>query len=182
VGLIEPMSNRIEIVNGDEGWRLASRLLEVVWSPEVVATLPWKDVVWARADSRVLKLNCHNDVIGHAGIYLRDAEFDARPVKIGGVGGVATRLDFRQQGIASEVMREAVREMRDKHGVDFGLLFCEPRHAPLYKRLGWRFFEGEVFVEQPRQGRVRFRVTDPFVFDLKIAPRGGILDLCGLPW
>jgi ribosomal protein S18 acetylase RimI-like enzyme len=78
----------------------------------------------------------------------------------GGVGGVATRLDFRGLGIASEVMREAVREMRDKHGVDFGLVFCEPRHAPLYKRLGWRFFEGEVFVEQPRQGRVRFRVTD----------------------
>jgi aminoglycoside 2'-N-acetyltransferase I len=176
------VSNRIEIVNGDAGWRLASRLLEVVWPPEVVAGLPWKDVVWARADRRVLKLNCRDDVIGHAGIYLRDAEFDARPVKIGGVGGVATRLDFRGQGIASEVMREAVREMRDEHGVDFGLLFCEPRYAPLYKRLGWRFFGGEVFVEQPRQGRVRFRVTDPFVFDFKIAPRMGILDLCGLPW
>jgi aminoglycoside 2'-N-acetyltransferase I len=176
------MSNRIEIVSGDEGWRLASRLLKAIWPPEVVATLPWKDVVWAPADSRVLKMNCRNEVIGHAGIYLRDAEFDARPVKIGGVGGVATRLDLRGRGIAGEVMREAVREMRDKHGVDFGLLFCEPRHAPLYKRLGWRFFEGEVFVEQPRQGRVRFRVSDPFVFDLKIAPLAGILDLCGLPW
>ena len=72
--------------------------------------------------------------------------------------------------------------MRDRHGVDFGLLFCEPRHAPLCKQLGWRLFEGEVFVEQPRQGRVRFSVTDPFVFDLKIALRAGILDLCGLPW
>ncbi len=71
--------------------------------------------------------------------------------------------------------------MRDTHGVDFGLLFCEPRHAPLYKQLGWRFFEGEVvFVEQPL--RVSFSVTDAFVFDLKIAPRAGILDLCGLPW
>jgi len=98
---------------------------------------------------------------------------DARPAKIGGVGGVATRLDCRRKGIASEVMRQAVRTMRDTHGVDFGLL---------YKRLGWRSFEGEVFVEQPRQGRVRFSVIDAFVFDLKIAPRAGILDLCGLPW
>ena len=176
------MSNRIEIVNGDEGWRRASRLLEAVWPPEVVATLTWKDVVWARADRRVLNIDGDNDVIGHAGIYLRNAVFDARSVKIGGVGGVATQLDCRGQGVASEVMREAVREMRDTHGVDFGLLFCEPRHAPLYKRLGWRFFEGEVFVEQPRQGRVRFSVIDAFVFDLKIAPRAGILDLCGLPW
>jgi aminoglycoside 2'-N-acetyltransferase I len=182
VGLIEPMSDRIEIVNGDDGWRLASRLLEAVWPPEVVATLPWKDVVWARADRRVLNIDGHNNVTGHAGIYLRNATFDARPVKIGGVGGVATRLECRRQGIASEVMREAVREMRDTQGVDFGLLFCEPRHAPLYKRLGWHLFEGEVFVEQPRQGRVRFTVTDALVFDLKIAPRAGILDLCGLPW
>jgi hypothetical protein len=176
------MSNRIEIVNGDEGWRLASHLVEAVWPPEVVATLPWKDVVWARADSRVLNINCHNDVIGHAGIYLRNAAFDGRPVKIGGVGGVATRLDCRGQGIASEVVREAVRKMRDTHDVDFVVLFCEPRHAPLYKRLGWHLFEGKVFVEQPRQGRVRFGVTDAFVFDLKIAPRAGILNLCGLPW
>ena len=176
------MNNRIEIMNDDEGWPLASRLLEVVWPPEVIATLPWKDVVWARADRRVLNINGHNDVIGHAGIFLRNATFDARPVKIGGVGDVATRLDCRRQGIASEVVREALREMRDTHGVDFGLLFCESRHAPLYKQLGWRFFEGEVFVEQPLQGCGRFSVTDPFVFDLKIAPRAGILDLCGLPW
>jgi aminoglycoside 2'-N-acetyltransferase I len=87
------MSNRIEIVSGDEGWRLASPLLKAVWPPEVVATLPWKDVVWAPADSRVLKMHCHNEVIGHAGIYLRDAEFDARPVKIGGVGDYAGRTN-----------------------------------------------------------------------------------------
>jgi aminoglycoside 2'-N-acetyltransferase I len=176
------MSNSIKIMNGDEGWGLASRLLEAVWPPEVVATLPWKDVVWAHADTRVLNINGRNDVVGHVGIYLRNATFDARPVKIGGVGGVATRLDCRRQGIASELMREAVREMRDAHGVDFGLLFCEPRHAPLYERLGWRLFEGEVFIEQPRQGRVRFGAIDPFVFDLKIAPRAGTVDLCGLPW
>jgi hypothetical protein len=182
VSLIEPMSNRIKITNSDQGWRLASGLLEAVWPPEVVAGLPWKDVVWAHADTRVLNIDGHNDVIGHAGIYLRNAMLDARPVKIGGIGGVATRLDCRSQGVASEVMREAVKEMRDTHGVDFGLLFCEQRHAPLYKRLGWRLFEGEVFVEQPQQGRVRFSVTDPFVFDLKIAPRAGTLDLCGLPW
>jgi hypothetical protein len=41
----------------------------------------------------VLKMHCHNEVIGHAGIYLRDAEFDARPVKIGGVGDYAGRTN-----------------------------------------------------------------------------------------
>ena len=32
------------------------------------------------------------------------------------------------------------------------------------------------------QGRVRFDATNPYVFDLKIAARAGVLDLCGLPW
>ena len=91
------MSNRIEIVNGDEGWGLASRLLEAVWPPEVVAILPWKDVVWARADSRV-PINCDNDVVGHAGI-LRNAALDAAPVKIGGVGGVSTLIAGRRQSV-----------------------------------------------------------------------------------
>jgi len=181
-GLTKPMSNRIKIMDADQGWRLASSLLNAVWPPDVVAKLPWNDVVWARADSRALNVNDHNEVIAHAGIFLRDAMLDSRPVKIGGIGGVATRLDCRRQGVASEVVRQVVTEIRDTHDVDFGLLFCEPRHAPLYRRLGWRAFEGEVFVEQPQKGRVRFTITDPFVFDLKIAPRQGLLELCGLPW
>lgn len=84
-------------------------------------------MAWARADSRVLNINGHNDIIGHAGIFLRDATFDARPVK---VGGVATCLDCRRQSIASDMIRVAVTAMRDTYGVDFGLLFCEQRHAP----------------------------------------------------
>jgi predicted acetyltransferase len=100
---------------------------------------------------------------------------------IAGIGGVATRSDLRRQGVASMVLQRAIEEMRDAYGADFGLLFCEPRLAPVYKRLGWHRFEGDVFVEQP-QGRIRFVVTDPYVFDLKLAPREGAIDLCGLPW
>jgi hypothetical protein len=78
--------SRIVTVDGDEGWPLASRLLEAVWPPDVVATLPWKDVVWAHADRRVLYIDNEDDVIGHAGMFLRDATLDTLPVKIGGVG------------------------------------------------------------------------------------------------
>jgi hypothetical protein len=31
-------------------------------------------------------------------------------------------------------------------------------------------------------GRVRFDVTDSYVFALVLTPRTGVLDLCGLPW
>lgn len=176
------MDIRIEIMSGAQGWRLACGLLDAVWPADVVADLPWKDVVWADPHSRILVMDGRDDVLAHAGLFLRDARLDEHPVRICGVGGVATRADCRGRGRAGELMRRAVTEMRDTHAVDFGLLFCEPRHAPLYERLGWYAFAGEVHVEQPKLGRIRFDVTDPYVFDMGLAPRAGILDLGGLPW
>jgi hypothetical protein len=38
-----------------------------------------------------------------------------------------------------------------------------------------------LFAEQP-QGRIRFETMTTFVYDLKLAPRSGIIDLRGLPW
>jgi hypothetical protein len=65
--------------------------------------------------------------------------------------------------------------------MDFALLFCEPKLAAFYDNRGWAPFEGEIYVEQHGQ-RVRFDAIAPHVFDLRRAPRQGVLDLCGLPW
>jgi aminoglycoside 2'-N-acetyltransferase I len=175
------MIDHIETVDGDAGWALAEPLLDAVWSPEIVATLPWKDVVWANPARRVFIVDRAGELIGHAGLYRRDAMWNGRAVTMGGVGGVATREDSRRCGVASAAMRRAAEELEHALGVDFAVLFCEPRHAPLYRSLGWERFEGEVFVMQPA-GRVRFAATDAYVLDLKLAPRTGVLDLCGLPW
>lgn len=173
--------DHIEIKASGVGWSQAAPLLEAVWPSEVVAKLPWRDVVWANPDQRLLAFNRENEVICHLAIVLRDATWDGRAVKIGGIGGVATREDSRGQGVASTAMRRAIHELQETYKADFGLLFCEPRHASLYVGLGWHPFKGDVFVIQP-QGRVRFGATEPYVFDLRIAPRSGVLDLCGLPW
>ena len=175
------MIDHIEIKAGDVAWPQVAQLLKTVWPAEVVAKLPWRDVVWADPDQRLLAFNRDNEIICHAAIVSRDATWDGRAVKIGGIGGVATKKESRRRGVASAVMRRATQEIQDTYKADFGLLFCEPRHASLYLGLGWRSFKGDVFVMQPR-GQVRFDVTDPYVFDLKIAPRTGVLDLCGLPW
>jgi aminoglycoside 2'-N-acetyltransferase I len=173
--------DHIEVKESNVGWPQAAPLLKAVWSSEIIATLPWRDVVWANPDRRLLAFNRDDEVICHLAIVLRDAAWNGRAVRIGGIGGVATREDSRRQGAASTAMRRAIQEIQETYKADFGLLFCEPRHASLYVSLGWRSFEGEVFVMQP-QGRVRFDATNPYVFDLKIAPRAGVLDLCGLPW
>lgn len=166
------------VVPGDAGWNSVAGLMRSVWPAEHVATLPWRDVVWAHADQRVLTFDPAGEVVGHVGLYVRDGTWNDRLVKLAGIGGVATRDDRRRRGIAHAGMQRAAQAMAD---ADFGLLFCEPRHGPLYQSLGWHRFEGVVYAEQPA-GRVRFDVIEAWVLDRNLAPRHGVLDLCGLPW
>jgi aminoglycoside 2'-N-acetyltransferase I len=174
------MIDHFEIKAGNVARQQAASLLRAAWPPEAV-TQPWSDVVWAQPDQRLLAFNRNNEIICHVGIVLRDATWDGRGVKIGGIGGVTTREDSRRRGAISAAMRRATQEIQETYKADFGLLFCEPRNVPLYIRLGWLPFNGDVLVMQPR-GHVRFDVIEPYVFDLKIAPRTGMLDLCGAPW
>jgi aminoglycoside 2'-N-acetyltransferase I len=175
------MIDHFEIKAGNVARQPAASLLRAAWPPEAVAKLPWRDVVWAKPDQRLLAFNRDKEIICHVGIVLRDATWDGHGVKIGGIGGVTTREDSRRRGATSAAMRRATQEIQETYKADFGLLFCEPRNAPLYMRLGWRPFKGDVLVMQPR-GHVRFDIIDPYVFGLKVAPRTGVLDLCGPPW
>lgn len=175
------MGIEIEILSGDAAWPAAQPLLAVVWPPDIVKTLPWGNVVWARADLRVLIATEAGDTVCHVGIFRRAAIWNGRKVRIGGLGGVATRDDHRRRGYASVAIDAAVQTLRDERTIDFGLLFCEPHNVAFYKARGWHAFEGEVFAEQPG-GRIRFEATAPFVFDLRLKPRRGTIDLCGLPW
>jgi aminoglycoside 2'-N-acetyltransferase I len=176
-----PAGARIEIKPGDAAWNDASPLFDLVWPAELRATFSWTHVVWANAERRVLVWNDRDELVCHVGFQLRRAKWADSDVLIGGIGGVITRQDSRKLGHASTAIGMAVAEMRDRGGADFALLVCEPHNFAFYRGLGWRQFDGELFCEQPG-GRVRFEVMTPFVLDLRLAPRAGAIDLCGLPW
>jgi aminoglycoside 2'-N-acetyltransferase I len=169
----------IEVVDGDAGWPLVETLDREVYPPEVMATVIWRDVSWAHADKRVL-VRVDDRVVCHVGLYLRDGQVDGAPARIGGIGGVMTSACVRRKGIASAAMQSVARLMQDD-GIDFGLLFCEPHNMPLYVRLGWRKFAGEVFCDQP-SGRMRFDMMGTMILPLRTAPQRDTIDLCGLPW
>ena len=175
---------RIDISPGNSSWEAVETLVdEVVWPPHVVETLVWRDVAWAHADQRVIIRDDTppHEVVCHVGLFTRPAAlWNDREVTIGGIGGVATHPDRRKRGMATAGMRAAVQCFA-REGKDFAVLFCGPDKYAFYRNLGWHQFEGEVFVEQP-QGRVRFDLMGTFVHDLKLAPRGGTIDLRGLPW
>jgi len=86
------------------------------------------------------------------------------------------------QGLASRAMREAANRFHHELNVAYALLFCRPHLIPFYGRLGWKSFEGQLFVEQP-QGKIEFSANDAMVLDVREqAPLDGVLDLNGLPW
>jgi aminoglycoside 2'-N-acetyltransferase I len=176
------VSMRIDISPGNSSWEAAEKLLDIVWPDEVVATLAWRDVKWAHADQRIMvrEDNPPHELVCHVGLFTRIALWNDREVTIGGIGGVATHPHKRKGGFATAAMQTAVRCFA-REGKDFAVLFCEPHNYAFYRNLGWHQFEGQLFAEQP-QGRILFEAMTTFVYDLKLAPRGGTIDLCGLPW
>jgi aminoglycoside 2'-N-acetyltransferase I len=174
------MSARIEVRCGDDSWRDIQPLAALVYPPEVLATIVWRDVTWATADRRVL-VHDGGRRVSVVGLYRRNSGHDGMPVRIGGIGGVMTHPEHRRRGFAGAGMAEA-RHLFAAEGVDFALLFCEPKNIGFYGALGWSVFPGDVVVEQPA-GRGPFMLMTAMVLGLaRTAPAAGIIDLCGLPW
>jgi predicted acetyltransferase len=175
------MSIEIDILNGAASWPMAEPLFNAAWPPEMVEKLPWAGIAFADADLRVLVRAEAQDVVCHVGIYRREVIWNGRKMRAGGIGGVVTREDSRRRGYASIALNAAIQTLKDEGSTGFGLLFCEPHNAPFYARRGWMPFDGEIYVDQPK-GHVRFEAMAPHVYDIRRAPRQGVIDLCGRPW
>lgn len=177
------MGIEIEVLNGEASWQLVHPLFKAVWPPEVVATLPWAGITFAHADLRVLVQDESGDVVSHVGLYRRIITWNGQKINVGGIGGVITRDDVRNRGLATVALNAAIQTFRHEDSVNFATLFCEPYRAPFYMARGFKPFEGDVYVEQPDRGRVRFDAIGPYVHDIKrAAPTRGTFDLCGQPW
>jgi aminoglycoside 2'-N-acetyltransferase I len=174
------MSLRIEVRPGDDSWRDIQPLFALVYPPEILAGLVWRDVTWANADSRVLVYEGER-LVSAVGLYRREGRHDGMPVRLGGVGGVMTLPKHRRHGFASAGMHHARRLFAEAR-IDFGLLFCEPKNIAFYGQRGWSVFPEPVVVEQPAR-RGPFTLMTAMVLGLaRATPTAGMIDLCGLPW
>jgi GNAT superfamily N-acetyltransferase len=175
------MSIEIDVLNGDASWKRVEPLHHVIWGPHILEKLPWGHIEWANADLRALIDDPEGKLACHVGIYFRTVSWNGHQIHIGGIGGVMTREDCRGRGYASLALDAAIETMRANEAVRFAVLFCEPHNFAFYQARGWHPFAGEVYCEQ-NSARTRFDVMAPFVFDIRRAPRDGVLDLNGLPW
>jgi aminoglycoside 2'-N-acetyltransferase I len=175
------MGIEIDVLNGKESWAVAEALFDAVWPPHVLEKLPWGGITFADADLRVMVQVEDEGVVCHVGIFRREVIWNGRKLQAGGIGGVATREDVRGRGYASIALNAAIQTLKDEGSTGFALLFCEPHLAPFYTKRGWKAFDGEIYADQP-EGRVRFDAIAPYVYDIRRAPRQGVIDLCGPPW
>jgi len=121
------------------------------------------------------------ELVSHVDIVERTGMVGGCRVRLGGIGGVTTRPEWRGCGFASAAMREAARFMCDDLGLDFGLLICGKKMIPFYRKLGWGVVEGPLVFDQPK-GKM---VSTDVAMVLPCARRewpGGEVDLCGPPW
>lgn len=171
---------RVEVWPGDTGWNEMAPLVALVYPPDILATIVWRDVTWAHADRRVLVYEGER-LVSTVSIYFRNGLLGAASIRIGGIGGVMTHPAHRGCGFASAAMRRADLLFQED-GSAFSVLFCEPKNFAFYRRLGWQIFAGDVMVDQPG-GRMKFTVMTPMMRGVTHpSPIGGVVDLCGLPW
>ena len=135
---------------------------------------------WAKADWLALIWE-GNELASQVEIVERSAKVGEQPVRLGGVGGVATGPAWRRRGLATLAMQQAMEFMRTELDVEFGLLICDTEKVPFYARLGWQL-AGELLVIDQPAGKIDFP-TPVMVWPCqgKEWPVGTI-DLCGLPW
>jgi len=172
---------RVADLTADE--QAALRTLSLaVYPPEVSAAWPGRAIEWAPHQWSVIGWDADGAALCYVGVVLREARWNDRAVRVGGIGGVKTHPAFRGRRFANFAIQRALDFFHEQGDVDFGLLVCKSGLVPFYERLGWRRFPGDLLVTQ-RQATVPFTFNLPMTTPIRLQePLGGRIDLLGPPW
>ena len=135
---------------------------------------------WAKNDWN-LWLRFEDDIVSHVGVVDRTIAVGGLPLRVGGVGAVATAQAWRRRGCARQLMETAAVFLCDQLHVAAGLLICGDKMVPYYGRLGWQAVPGPLLIDQP-QGKVVMSGNIMVLLFSETPWPAGTIDLCGLPW
>jgi aminoglycoside 2'-N-acetyltransferase I len=166
---IKPVSE----LDAQETQEVASLLQRVFTGEE--DNIVWSGAVWCV----LVRLN--GELVTHVGIIDRVISVAGSPLRVGGIGGVATAPEWRGRGFASLAMRAASTFMLEKLGIFHGLLVCGAQRVSFYQSLSWQVVEDSMYFDQP-SGKMKCDAAT-MIQCLTAAPwPEGMIDLCGLPW
>lgn len=121
-------------------------LTRAVYPPEVIADDPEDAVEWTGTPWSVLVWDDQDRLVSHVGGLTRQETLDAKPVLLGGIGGVKTAPSARNRGYARAALERATTFLIEDCGVDFLLLVCQPSllnlHTLWLAPIPWRSLRG----------------------------------------
>jgi predicted GNAT family N-acyltransferase len=142
---------------------------------------PAGDMAWATSDETAIARDPAGRVAAMVGVVHRDGLLDGAPVRLAGIGGVATATALRRRGYARAALDRALVAV-DARDPDLTVLICDPAMMPFYARVGFAPFAGTTWMEQGGE-RVVLDLEPTMVRPGRLpAPADGDLDLCGTPW
>jgi predicted N-acetyltransferase YhbS len=122
-------------------------------------------------------------VVGQVGIIDRHITCGVVPVRVAGIQSLAVAPDWRGSGLSQRLMTTAMHEAQ-RRDIRFGLLFCLPKLAGFYAKLGWRPIERAVTMRDAAGRPVPLtakNIVMELVLDGDPLPAGPI-DLQGRDW
>jgi aminoglycoside 2'-N-acetyltransferase I len=136
--------------------------------------------IWAAPDFYAIS-ETDGELVGRLGIFSREIDVAGTRMRVGGIGGVITKPEWRLRGVARGLLTRAAEFMCNDLGVEFALLLCRREVAPVYAKLGWKRVDGPTVFMQPSGMTAYPRDTMVLRFGKREWPIGTI-DLHGLPW
>jgi predicted acetyltransferase len=135
---------------------------------------------WARPDWAVMVWE-DEDMVSNVHIIERAAKVGTESVKLGGIGNIATKVEWRQRRYASAALKVAQDFLHDPLRVDFSLMISTEEMISHYNKVGWSVVAHSLTIDQP-DGKAKL---DYPVMVLPVCRQDwpeGEIDLCGLPW
>ncbi len=137
-------------------------------------------IKWAQPDWAVMVWE-EDELVSNVHIVERVINVGTQNLRVGGIGNIATKVEWRKRGYASAALNTAEEYLVNPLQVDFGLMITTKEIIPRYEKRGWRQVADTLIIEQPEE------ITS-LNYPVMILPvmkkdwPSGKVDLCGLPW
>jgi predicted acetyltransferase len=137
-------------------------------------------IKWALPDWAVMVWE-DEDMVSNVHIIERTVNVGGQAVKLGGIGNIATKVEWRQRGYASTALKVAQDFLFDPLKVDFGLMIATEEMVSHYIKTGWEEVARSMMIDQP-DGKTSLDYPVMVLPVCKSEWPQGAIDLCGLPW
>ncbi len=135
---------------------------------------------WAQPDWAVMVWE-DEDMVSNVHIIERTVRVGNESVKLGGIGNIATKVEWRKRGYATTALKVALDFLLDPLKVDFGLMIATEQMVARYEKGGWKKVAHSLLIDQPA-GKANLNYPVMVLPVCKQNWPDGPIDLCGLPW